>query len=91
MSTPERGELIVYRTEDGQAEVRLQTLDGSVWLNQGEMAELFDTTKRRDHLRPPSRPPSYPPSQRTAEGGRGRDEPRGAAVRSGPFRPEILP
>ena len=38
MSTPDRGELIVYRTEDGQAEVQLQTLDGSVWLNQGEMS-----------------------------------------------------
>ena len=46
MSTPDRGELIVYRTEDGQAEVQLQTPDGSVWLNQGEMAELFDTTKQ---------------------------------------------
>lgn len=50
MSTPDRGELIVYRTEDGQAEVQLQTLDGSVWLNQAEMAELFDTTKQNVSL-----------------------------------------
>lgn len=50
MSTPDRGELIVYRTEDGQAEVQLQTLDGTVWLNQGEMAELFDTTKQNVSL-----------------------------------------
>jgi hypothetical protein len=50
MSTPDRGELIVYRTEDGQAEVQLQALDGSVWLNQGEMAELFDTTKQNVSL-----------------------------------------
>ncbi len=50
MSTPDRGELIVYRTEDGQAEVQLQTLDGSVWLNQGEMAELFDTSKQNVSL-----------------------------------------
>jgi hypothetical protein len=50
VSTPDRGELIVYRTEDGQAEVQLQTLDGSVWLNQGEMAELFDTTKQNVSL-----------------------------------------
>jgi hypothetical protein len=50
MSTPDRGELIVYRTEDGQAEVQLQTLDGSVWLNQGEMAELFNTTKQNVSL-----------------------------------------
>ncbi len=50
MSAPDRAELIVYRTEDGQAEVQLQTLDGSVWLNQGEMAELFDTSKQNGSL-----------------------------------------
>jgi len=50
VSAPDRGELIVYRTEDGQAEVQLKTLDGSVWLNQGEMAELFDTTKQNISL-----------------------------------------
>jgi len=50
VSAPDRGELIVYRTEDGQAEVQLKTLDGSVWLNQGEMAELFDTTKQNVSL-----------------------------------------
>jgi len=50
MSTQNRGELIVYRTEDGLAEVQLQTLDGSVWLNQAEIAELFDTTKQNVSL-----------------------------------------
>jgi hypothetical protein len=37
-------ELIVYRTEDGKAEVLLKAGDGSAWLSQGEMAELFGTT-----------------------------------------------
>ncbi|MCK5845777.1 MAG: virulence RhuM family protein [Victivallales bacterium] len=37
-------ELIVYRTEDGKAEVRLRGEDGSVWLSQADMAELFGTT-----------------------------------------------
>lgn len=37
-------ELILYRTEDGQAEVRLRAEDGSVWLTQAEIAELFATT-----------------------------------------------
>ncbi|MGE4488826.1 MAG: virulence RhuM family protein [Kiritimatiellales bacterium] len=37
-------ELIVYRTEDGRAEVQLKAMDGSAWLSQGEMAELFGTT-----------------------------------------------
>ncbi|TNJ36447.1 virulence RhuM family protein [Prosthecochloris vibrioformis] len=50
MSIENRGELIVYRTEDGQTEVQLQAQDGSVWLNQGELAELFDTSKQNISL-----------------------------------------
>ena len=50
MSTEDQGGLIVYRTEDGQVEVRLKTLGDSVWLNQNEMAELFDTTKQNVSL-----------------------------------------
>lgn len=50
MSIDNRGELIVYRTEDGQTEVQLQAQDGSVWLNQGELAELFDTSKQNVSL-----------------------------------------
>lgn len=42
--------LILYRTEDGQAEVRLRAEDGSVWLTQGEIAELFTTTKQNVSL-----------------------------------------
>ena len=36
--------LILYRTEDGQAVVSLRALDGSVWLSQLQMAELFATS-----------------------------------------------
>jgi hypothetical protein len=36
--------LIVYRTQDGKAEVQLTAEDGSVWLSQGELSELFGTT-----------------------------------------------
>lgn len=43
-------ELILYQTEDGKAEVRLRTEDGSVWLTQGEIAELFATTKQNISL-----------------------------------------
>lgn len=43
-------EMIVYRTEDGQAEVQLKTADGSVWLSQGDMAELFGTSKQNISL-----------------------------------------
>lgn len=43
-------ELILYQTEDGKAEVRLRAEDGSVWLTQGEIAELFATTKQNVSL-----------------------------------------
>ena len=43
-------ELILYRTEDGKAEVRLRAEDGSIWLAQGEIAELFATTKQNVSL-----------------------------------------
>jgi hypothetical protein len=38
------GELIFYTTEDGDLVVRLQERDGSVWLTQLQLAELFQTT-----------------------------------------------
>ena len=50
MTAKNPGKLIVYRTEDGQAEVQLHPQDGSVWLNQAEMAELFETTKQNVSL-----------------------------------------
>jgi hypothetical protein len=38
------GELILYRTEDGTTAVKLRAEEGTVWLTQMEMAELFQTT-----------------------------------------------
>jgi hypothetical protein len=40
------GELILYRSEDGRAEIQLRAEGDTVWLTQAEMAELFDTTKQ---------------------------------------------
>ncbi len=40
------GELILYRSEDGRAEIRLRAEGDTVWLTQAELAELFDTTKQ---------------------------------------------
>lgn len=37
-------ELILYQTDDGQARVQLRAEDGSVWLSQAQVAELFGTT-----------------------------------------------
>ena len=43
-------ELILYRTDDGQVQIQLKTMDGSVWLSQLEIAQLFDTTKQNASL-----------------------------------------
>lgn len=39
-------EIIIYNTEDGKAKINLKYEDGTVWLNQNEIAELFQTTKQ---------------------------------------------
>lgn len=39
-------ELILYTSEDGQISIKLRAEDGSVWLSQQEMAELFATSKQ---------------------------------------------
>ena len=44
------GELILYTTDDGEAEIGLRAIDGTVWLTQAEMAELFATTKQNVSL-----------------------------------------
>jgi len=44
------GELILYRTEDGRAAIHLRAEDGTVWLTQNQLAELFDTTKQNVSL-----------------------------------------
>nr|WP_311529263.1 RhuM family protein [uncultured Ralstonia sp.] len=38
------GELILYTTEDGITQLQLHALDGTVWLSQTEIAELFQTS-----------------------------------------------
>ncbi len=36
--------IIIYNTADGKANVTLFARDGSVWMNQNQLAELFDTS-----------------------------------------------
>ena len=38
-------ELIIYNTDDGKADVKLYSRDGVIWMNQQQMALLFDTSK----------------------------------------------
>lgn len=40
-----QNELIIYKTDDGKADVKLYSKDGVVWMNQQQMALLFDTSK----------------------------------------------
>lgn len=45
-----KGELILYQTEDGLTQIGLRAIEGTVWLSQAEIAELFDTTKQNVSL-----------------------------------------
>lgn len=37
-------DIIIYNTSDGKANVALFARDGDVWMNQNQLAELFDTS-----------------------------------------------
>ena len=39
----EQSKAILYTTDDGKAQVSLMSRDGRDWLNQKQMAELFDS------------------------------------------------
>ncbi|WP_433216715.1 virulence RhuM family protein [Dactylosporangium sp. CS-047395] len=40
------GEIILYRSDDGGSVVQLRAVDGTVWLTQLEIAELYGTSKQ---------------------------------------------
>lgn len=44
------GELILYTAEDGAVQIQLRAEDGTVWVTQLELAELFQTTKQNISL-----------------------------------------
>ncbi len=48
-SIPENG-VILYTTVDGKSNISLYARDTSVWLNQSQLAELFDTSKQNISL-----------------------------------------
>lgn len=45
-----QGEIVLYSTPDGRTEIQLRVQEGSVWLTQLEMAELFGTSKQNASL-----------------------------------------
>lgn len=44
------GDLILYQTEDGLTQINLRAIEGTVWLTQAELADLFATTKQNISL-----------------------------------------
>ena len=42
--------IIIYQTPDGKTSVSLLAKDGSTWLNQQQLAELFATSKQNISL-----------------------------------------
>ncbi|WP_197477570.1 virulence RhuM family protein, partial [Alcanivorax sp. HI0044] len=45
-----QGELILYHTDDGKAQILLRAEGDTVWLTQAEIATLFDTSKQNVSL-----------------------------------------
>lgn len=44
------GEIILYLTEDGEAQITLREIEGNVWLTQAQIADLFQATKQNISL-----------------------------------------
>ena len=40
----DRQDIVIYNTSDGKASVSLYAKDGMVWMNQNQLAKLFDTS-----------------------------------------------
>lgn len=39
-------DIIIYKTNDNKVKIGLYAKDGSIWLNQNQLADLFDTSKQ---------------------------------------------
>jgi hypothetical protein len=49
----DRQDIIIYNTVDGKASVAHYAQDGMVWMNQNQIAELFNTSKQNiGHISP---------------------------------------
>ncbi len=40
-----KGEIVIYQTEDGQTSLEVKLIEETVWLNLNQMAELFKRDK----------------------------------------------
>ena len=45
MNNDDKGQIIIYQSEDGQTNIEVRLEDETVWLTQQQMAELFQTSR----------------------------------------------
>jgi len=45
-----QSEIVIYNTDDGKTAVSLYAKDGSIWMNQNQLTQLFDTSKQNISL-----------------------------------------
>ena len=45
-----KSEIVLYQTEDGRTRLEVKLENETVWLTQGQMVELFQTTKQNVSL-----------------------------------------
>ncbi|HMG15976.1 MAG TPA: hypothetical protein VK590_11050 [Saprospiraceae bacterium] len=45
-----KSEILIYQTPDGNTKVDVHVENETVWLNQNQLAELFQTTKQNISL-----------------------------------------
>jgi len=45
-----KSQIIIYNTSDGKSAISLYAKDGNVWMNQNQIAELFNTSKQNTSL-----------------------------------------
>ena len=48
-----KGEIIIYQSEDGLTQINVKLEDETIWLTQQQMAELFQTSRTNvvEHIR----------------------------------------
>lgn len=53
MNEESKGEIIIYRAEDGETRLEVSLKEDTVWLSQAQMCQLFDKNKRTvsEHIR----------------------------------------
>lgn len=46
----QENKILIYNTDDGKTAVSLYAKDGNIWMNQNQLAQLFDTSKQNISL-----------------------------------------